>query len=338
MSTTNNNFICEFCNKSYTVLSTLKNHQKTAKFCIEIQTKKCKEKNILPEVEIELFTCEYCNKDFTLKHNYNCHLTTCKEKKVVEETKEKKIKDDQLEQLNKKLKSYENRMNIYESNVTELNLKLQFKEQYIQNLEKQIESYKLLLSNKPTTVYNDNSTNKTTTTNYNIQFNQMLEKIGILCDQAVLSRLKNIPDDEIDKYNYTDITNEVSNSLTNVLKDLAFCTDSSRKTVITKNEQTESHKMDVEEFLTTCLQLGRPEINNYLDNVKMSIDDKVNDDIISEEDFNKFKPKYTEIRNFINDKNMNIKTSKNNPLKKMTSMAIHKMEQLKKVPSLVDSK
>jgi hypothetical protein len=321
-------FACQYCNNSYSSLQSLKTHQKTAKFCIELQNKEIKEKNnkAISEVEVELFKCEYCNKDFTIKYNYNFHLTTCKEKKLIEDN-----------DLRKKLIEYQNIIKNYEfenSNIIkEYELKLEFERSNIKKLEKEIEDYKLLLSNRPTTVYNDNSTNKTTT-NYNLQFNQMLEKIGILCDKAVVSRLKNIPDNEIERYNYTDITTEVSNSLTNALKDLAFCTDSSRKTVITKNEQNESHKMDVDDFLTTCIQMGRPELNNYLDNVKMSIDDKVNDDIVSEEDFNKFKPKYVEIRNFINDDKMNIKTSKNNPLKKMSSMAIHKMEQLKKVPLL----
>ena len=51
------------------------------------------------------------------------------------------------------------------------------------------------------------------------------------------------------------------------------------------------------------------------------------------EDFNKFKPKYTELRNFINNDKMDIKVSKN-PLKKMTNMVINKMEQLHKTPLL----
>jgi hypothetical protein len=335
MDNQNNTYICQYCNKSYATLYILKNHQKTAKFCIELQNKEIKEKNnttsnCISEVEVDLFKCEYCNKEFTTKYNYNFHLTNCKEKKIIEDN-----------DLRKKLVEYQNTIKEYELEklniIKEYELKLEFERSNVLKLEKEIESYKVLLA-RPinTTVYNDNSRNKTT--NYNVQFNQMLEKIGILCDKAVLSRLKNIPDSEIQKYNCTDIATAISNTISDALQDLAFCTDMSRKTVVTKDEQNESVKMDVDDFLTTCLQMGRPELNNYLDNVKMSIDDKVNDDTLSEEDFNKFKPKYTEIRNFINDEQMNIKTSKKNPLKKLSSMTITKMEQLHRIPTILDKK
>jgi hypothetical protein len=310
----NINYTCEYCKKVYTSQSSLNYHQKTAKFCLELRHKQTN--------QTECFICIYCKKEFTIKQSYNSHISNCKEKFTYNENELKK------DILNKDLL-----IRNYEKQITELTLKLEFEQSTNYKLEKEIQELKQIVSRPTTTttnIYNDNSTK----TNYNIQFNQMVDKIGILCDKNILKRIRDIPEEEIDKYNFSDINTEVSNSLSNVLKDLAFCTDTSRKTVVTKNENKESTKMEVDEFLTICLQIGKPELNNYLDNIKINIDDKVNNDILSEEEFNIFKPKYVELRNFINEEKVNIKSSKN-PLKKMTNMVMNKIEQLHKLPNLI---
>ena len=123
--TSKNIFACKYCNKSYSSSSTLKHHQRTAKFCIELQNKELNNKT---NVEIELFKCDFCSKEFTVKYSYNCHLSVCKEKKTVEESEHKKSVTDQLDFFKKKISEYE----VY---TNELNLKLQFRDECISKLE-----------------------------------------------------------------------------------------------------------------------------------------------------------------------------------------------------------
>ena len=67
-------FECEFCKTKFKYKSTLKNHIKTAKFCLNIQNK--------TEVKNTDFICEYCNTEFRAKRNLNSHIMICKEKDI----------------------------------------------------------------------------------------------------------------------------------------------------------------------------------------------------------------------------------------------------------------
>jgi len=58
---------CEFCKNTFQNISSLNNHQKTAKYCLDIQGK---ESN-------NIFECEACNVTFTLKSTLEKHLTRC---------------------------------------------------------------------------------------------------------------------------------------------------------------------------------------------------------------------------------------------------------------------
>ena len=53
---------CEFCKKIFSTKSSLNNHKKTAKYCLQIQNK-----------EINIFSCKYCSKNFTTKHIFSKH-------------------------------------------------------------------------------------------------------------------------------------------------------------------------------------------------------------------------------------------------------------------------
>ena len=60
-------FICIYCNKEFTSKSILRNHQKSAKYCLKIQT----EFNLIPENKIEIeqksYPCKHCGKSFNEK-------------------------------------------------------------------------------------------------------------------------------------------------------------------------------------------------------------------------------------------------------------------------------
>jgi hypothetical protein len=74
-------FTCEFCNSTFGRKTTLVNHQKTAKFCLELQGK-----------ENNNFVCQHCNKQLTTKNTLLVHLITCKGK--LENNQEKLVEEN----------------------------------------------------------------------------------------------------------------------------------------------------------------------------------------------------------------------------------------------------
>ena len=60
---------CEFCNKSFSSKSNLLTHQKTAKYCLDLQGK-----------ENNDFICKDCNRSFTANKILVDHIQVCKER------------------------------------------------------------------------------------------------------------------------------------------------------------------------------------------------------------------------------------------------------------------
>ena len=85
---------CEYCQKVFSTKSNLSSHQKSAKYCLELQGEHKEEKN---------FKCEYCNKVLTQQKSLDVHIISCKEKKK----KNEMMKDTENSLLIKKLE-YEN--------------------------------------------------------------------------------------------------------------------------------------------------------------------------------------------------------------------------------------
>jgi hypothetical protein len=116
---------CEYCKKVLKTQSSLKFHQKTAKYCLDKQ-------NILPQQEHK---CSCCGSIFTLKSSLNSHLTICKVKKDLEASiiKEESIKAE-----------YEKQKTLELSLLREENLRIAFEKQkeIICELKKDLESSK----------------------------------------------------------------------------------------------------------------------------------------------------------------------------------------------------
>lgn len=109
---------CKFCKKCFKNKYTLKSHQKTAKYCLELRG----------NFKVGKYLCEYCNRDFTQKIHLHTHLKTCS------------MNTRQAHIFNKKLKEKEK---IWEKkNITLKSLTKKFIEQ-ISQLEKENEQLKM---------------------------------------------------------------------------------------------------------------------------------------------------------------------------------------------------
>ena len=80
---------CEYCDTNLKTLSSLNQHKKTNKKCLDIQ------KNLENNIEELFYKCNYCEKTFT-NQSLKKHLQTCKNKKIKED-EEKKLKEVEIE-------------------------------------------------------------------------------------------------------------------------------------------------------------------------------------------------------------------------------------------------
>ena len=89
--------ICKYCGKIYSAKSNLNLHQKTAKFCLKIQSEMTDKKleneilkngtnslnkineTISPKKDHE-YRCEFCNDSFNLKLTFQRHIDVCRNK------------------------------------------------------------------------------------------------------------------------------------------------------------------------------------------------------------------------------------------------------------------
>lgn len=88
-------YICEYCDKSFSKKHNLKIHMETAKYCAKLRG----------DIATENYVCEFCNKSFTQKGNLTAHLKSCSKYKVrIASEKEKKSKETETEKYAKRLK------------------------------------------------------------------------------------------------------------------------------------------------------------------------------------------------------------------------------------------
>jgi hypothetical protein len=276
-------FVCEFCKKCFTTSYNLKNHQKTAKFCLDIQNKPVEES----------YKCEYCNKGFNLKTVYNSHIGICKDKKAVED-----------EKLLTRVKELEKELKQKDILLAKLKTKVSSKDEIIKKLEK---TNKELLK-RPTTINNNNNNDNRQQNQYNIQFNQLFEKLPILNEANVNNRINELSNEEnVNKYNFNNFYIESLEKIVYQLKDLSICTDSSRKMVVIKDESEKSVRMNAEEFLSKCFDYGSESITNHV-----IFTDKILNNIIDNDDSNNPRITSEMLDNFNDDRDNFLGRIRNN--------------------------
>ena len=143
---------CDFCKRTFSSKSNLLNHQKTTKYCIEMQGK-----------QPTYFECEFCNKKFTSHQNQIEH--SCKERERENNIKQQKefehnIKNKyelKIKELEYLIINRDERIKGFESIINEKN-------EYIAKIEARLDKFE-------TTVVTLASEPKTTKTTNNVVLN-----------------------------------------------------------------------------------------------------------------------------------------------------------------------
>jgi hypothetical protein len=154
---------CTFCNKHFSTKGSLTTHQKTAKYCLGLQSK-----------DNEEYKCNYCHKSFTLQHVLNDHHKTCKDKQTHEIINVYQQKIDEKEALIEAMRQeYQQKIKEKDALIDSYQQKLEERESVIEKYEAKLEKFENVviataLDSRPTTItYNNNSnnSNNTNTTN-----------------------------------------------------------------------------------------------------------------------------------------------------------------------------
>src|ERR1041385_6866514 len=86
MSTLENKFVCEFCNKPFSSKSNLTFHQKNTNYCLNIRH------------ENQSFECIICNQTFSHKRSFHSHLEKCKSTNSIKKIEDLLKKKTELKQ------------------------------------------------------------------------------------------------------------------------------------------------------------------------------------------------------------------------------------------------
>ena len=122
---------CQYCEKVFAYKGTLVNHQKTAKYCLEMQGK-----NVI------LFDCQSCRKNFTSQQNLKEHISICKEKEKLNEQQKRQEYEDTLNKIKQDcVNKLDEKDSYYQEKLTEKNEYIAKLEANITKLEAKIEKF-----------------------------------------------------------------------------------------------------------------------------------------------------------------------------------------------------
>lgn len=248
---------CQYCKKSYSNAYNLSVHQKTAKFCIDIQQKqKLSEKDT--EENSEQYSCEYCNTVFAFKHVLQNHSIRCKVKKE-HEYEDIKKKNVLLERENAELlqevkiskREIELKNKLLEYMIEEKDKHIQQLLDEIQGLKEQIKNKDEYIQNTPhnTTIYQ----NTTNNTNYNISFQSSFDKLLPFTEENVKKKVLSIQPMQLIEFNNYNLMLNFCSNFGRSLTDMVLLTDKARGLVIVKNKDGEKQKYQVKGFIKDCL-------------------------------------------------------------------------------------
>jgi hypothetical protein len=245
-------FDCDFCKKKFSTKSILTNHQKTVKYCLEIQ------KNINKENVIEkIFQCNFCNKTFNLNNTLKNHVNICKNKKDV-------IIQNEIQSI---IKEKDNEINIFKIRIKQLEKELKEKNNIINKLEtEKSETNKYLLEQacSKNSIVNKN--------NYNIQYNNLLNELVPFNEENIKIRINQLDPSKI-AFSNDKVSKAFISNLSDSVKDMAFCTDLSRGSLVIKHDEGSSEKITSKKFVLECFKKGKTDLIDACDKVHQFITD-----------------------------------------------------------------
>jgi hypothetical protein len=138
----------------------------------------------------------------------------------------------------------------------------------IKNEKKEVNKFIMEQASKPSIVNNKN---------YNIQFNNLLNEIAPFNDSNIKSRILKMNTRKIANSNDT-INQSFVNNFIDVVKDMTFCTDISRGSLIIKDDEGSSEKITSKKFVLECFKKGNKELIDTCTKVHDFITDNPNID------------------------------------------------------------
>ena len=154
---------CQYCKKTFNNKYTLGQHQKTAKYCLDLQG-----------TTNTTFTCSYCNKNLCTNDRLYTHYQSCKEKQKVEVVKDVETENKQLKEKLQEKNEYISKL---EAKLEKMEAKLEAKLEKLESTVTTIALEAKTVSAKPVTT--NNTTNHiTVTTNTNNFLNLSKEHVN----------------------------------------------------------------------------------------------------------------------------------------------------------------
>lgn len=262
MTDNNGNITCQFCNKIFSTKYNLIKHQKSTKYCLELQN-----------VNIDFISCNYCNKNFSRKDTLENHLLVCKHtdvkfgkrdvinyKEIIEDQNKLldkyKLEIIELGNKNKELEKYLVYVNLYEDE---------------RNKNKQLENTLENLASKAI----EKAGNKTTNNIINNNKNKIIQSLKPLTEQHMKEQTKFLTYQNV-KNGIDGIASFASNF---TYKDRLYCSDVSRLSFIFKNEDDDIIK-DPEgiEITNKFIEINREELLRLLEEYFLFIVEKLDKD------------------------------------------------------------
>ena len=227
-------FTCQYCKKEFTTKGNVITHQKSTKYCLELQGKTLSDD----------FQCKYCIKKFTTQTNLNEHVLVCK-KKIKKDNEEK-------EKIEKTLHEIEIRSlkEDHKKDIERQHKEVEILRDIISKLEAKIEQYEKRMYDMASRPNNNSNNNNKTVVINNTNLPLTNEVLRQCATTFTIDNARTI--------------GGITKHLTSSLEDHITCTDPSRNIFKYTNEKDEEIvDQDLENLIPQYLTAVKDR-NNFL--------------------------------------------------------------------------
>lgn len=240
---------------------------------------------------------------------------------------------DKLLEKDKRIEEKEKQIEEYKQEKERLYIIINEKEKELKNKETEIKrelkkkdgnivkAINKLANTQPSTTYIEHNVISNT---YNTEFNHLFQQLPNFTDSNVKERVLTLNHEGILYSNNYDVDYNFSSKLVNVLKDLTFCTDSSRGKLIVKTEDGKQKSMLANEFIMECIGKSKEECDKLLQTTQEYCKQQFKDNKMYEEEYNTIKVKIVTLRSCMQ------KSTISQSIKSMPTLMIKHCKQLSK--------